>query len=297
MTKSSDGLIRASIDRLLETGVSTVAAPVPKVAWRGIYNDLDALTDRVHRQPSLTTRITEAASQWHKNSGLSHHYSEYFKPYYRDYVGQKGRDQKVIFQFCIPFYKYLFENFSNILDIDEYRRVAEGSVSILATCQDQLIPFASLLGTVNTEYSSRLLQFNQGLPVAIRLIKYWPDASYLTNPHVDKTAFTVLLDSSDPADDRCIVVSSKQSMDDVSLSDFYTPASNADESVVMFGAAGVDSGYSDFWPAPHGVKPPTRPRFRYSAVFFWLLPDSDLSGYSTSIKYDDDLGLSRHLQP
>jgi hypothetical protein len=129
-------------------------------------------------------------------------------------------------------------------------------------------------------------------PVAIRLLQYFGDSQFYTDPHVDKSAITIIADTDDPADDPCLVFGPLTPRVPL-LSEFAPIQKRGDESLLFLGAAAREAGFNDFRPIPHAVRPAREQRVRHSAIFFWLLPGIDLKAFSTSVPFTDDIGLSR----
>lgn len=273
------------------SGAAAIPSPLPADAWSHLYTALDVLADELRGDDALAAEFDAAARAWQGESGLRDHYSGYFTPYYRDRVGQTDKDQKTIFQLCQPYYAYVYRRFPHLVQVPAFRALLQGTQAALSACERDLTALVESLSVVSPELADRLVHDSPVRPTALRLLSYVSDDHFFTNPHVDKSAVTVILHTDDPTDDPCLVVAGPSGRT-LRLSDFYAPERAPDESLVFFGAA-AQRVAPELTATPHGVRPPATPRRRHSAVFFWLLPGVDLAPFKTDIDYCDDLGTAR----
>jgi hypothetical protein len=277
---------------ILERGAAPIPAPLPSGVWARLYDAFDTFSDFVEEHHEYANVFDTTARAWQSESGLALHFSGYFSPYFRDRVGQTGKDQKKIFQFCEPYFRYLADYHPELLSIASFARLAEGSLAALYAVYSAVFPLICSLGHLNEKLLSALLPRNTMPPISIRLLRYNGDSHFFTNPHVDKSAITIITDTDDPADDPCLVFAPPAVAQPL-LSQFAPIQKGKNESLLFLGAAAREAGFADFRPAPHAVRPSREQRVRHSAIFFWLLPGTDLKLFSTSVPYTDDLGLSR----
>src|SRR5260370_21880776 len=91
---------------VLERGAAPIAAPLPPPVWRRLYNALDEFGEYIDGHDEYADIFDKTAKSWQAHSGLGLHFSGYFSPYFRNRVGELGKDQKKIFQFCEPYFRY-----------------------------------------------------------------------------------------------------------------------------------------------------------------------------------------------
>ena len=286
-------MVAASLVRTWNTlstsGVSTIPPPLPVSAWLRLYNKFDAFVEAVAKLPrEHRLAFDEAAASWRTESGLRFHYSGYFSPYYRDRVGETGKDQKQILQSCIPYYSYLSEHHPHLLAMPEFETLLNGLHAALASIYADCLPFVHALREFAPALSDALLSRDTMPPVVLRLLRYEASCQFLTHPHVDKSAITIIAHTDDPPDDPCLVFAPRVSDHPLPLSAF-APAGSSDQALMFMGAAPQQAGLSRFSAAPHAVRPVREKRVRHSAVFFWLLPGIDLHPFSTHVPFVDDL--------
>jgi hypothetical protein len=277
---------------ILTNGVARVPTPLPKTAWRNLYESFGLFIDRLSVKNESSGIFDQTAKHWQHDSGLRLHYSGYFSPYYRDRTEQAGKDNKRVVQFCEPYYRYLYRQAPDLLAIPEYRNLAQGMMSALYSAFATYLPIIKSLAEVDCELSRLLLAAGETPPVALRLIRYESDNFFFTNPHVDKSAVTVILDSDEPSEHGCLVFAPPQT-ESPKLSEFAPVAKKDGEALLFLGAAPRQASHMWASPAAHAVRPLSTPTTRHVAIFFWLLPGIDLSTFSTAVPYENDLGQAR----
>ena len=283
-------------DEAMSRGVTRVRTPLPKAAWNELYRRLTTFAEFITSNDEFSRTFDAKARDWQINSGLRLHYSGYFSPYYRNRVGQPGRDNKIIFQMCEPYYRYLAEHDPALFTIPEFRSLADGAMAALFSSLAEYTPLIEALRDIDASLAHRLITRQMLPPVSIRLLRYYSDKQFFTNPHVDKSAITVILDTDEPVETPCLVFAPR-SAKPPALSTFAPIQRRPDESLLFFGAAAMKAGYRGFEPSAHAVRPLLTSSVRHVAIFFWLLPGIDLASFNTSTAYVDDLGLSRADRP
>jgi hypothetical protein len=278
---------------VLERGAAPIPAPLPPPVWNRLYGALDAFANFLAAHDEYADVFDRTAKAWQVESGLDLHFSGYFSPYYRNRVGQAGKDQKQIFQFCEPYFRYLANRHPELLALAPFARLAEGSLAALYSVYSAVLPLIDALRNVDKELLAALRPHNALPPIAIRLLQYEGDSQFFTDPHVDKSAITIITDTDDSVDDPCLVFGPLAPATPL-LSQYAPMIKRKDESLLFLGAAAREAGFAAFRPAPHAVRPSREHRIRHSAIFFWLLPGIDLKLFSTSVPFTDDLGLSRN---
>jgi hypothetical protein len=277
---------------IITKGIARVPTPLPKTAWHLLYELFGSFISLVSSNNEFQDVFDRTAKLWRNDSGLKLQYSGYFSPYYRNRTGQVGKDNKQVVQFCEPYYRYLSESAPKLLALSEYRNLVQGMMSALYSTLATYLPIAHSLAQVDRELSQALLPPGTTPSVALRLIRYESDAYYFTNPHVDKSAITVILDSDEPPDQSCLVFAPRETVVP-KLSDFVPVEKNDGDAVLFLGAAPQKASHTWASPAAHAVRPLKTPATRHVAVFFWLLPGIDMSSFNTAVPYENDLGQAR----
>jgi len=292
-TLTSDNALRVESviwQEVFERGVAHIAPPLPRWVWQRLYDALDAFADFVAANSEYATVFDTTAKAWQADRGLE--FSGYFSPYFRNRVGQAGKDQKYIFQICEPYFRYLADQQPRLLALPTFARLAESALATLYSLHAAMLPLMRALRAKHPGLHAALMQDDVMPPVVLRLLHYRGDGQFFTDPHVDKSAVTVIVNTDDPVDDPCLVFA-PSTVGTPLLSEFRAVRKHQDEALVFLGAAGREAGFSGCAPAPHAVRPARVPRTRHSAIFFWLLPGIDLRSFSTAVPFVDDLGHSR----
>jgi hypothetical protein len=279
---------------VISQGVARVPAPLPKMVWRRLYQSFASFVDCLSSHPELGNTFDQTAKSWQADSGFKLDFSGYFSPYYRNRTGQVGRDNKKVVQFCEPYYRYLCERAPELLAIPQYRSLTEGMMSALYSAFATYLPLVDALAEVDSRLRQALIPRSAAPAVALRLIRYESDAYYFTNPHVDKSALTVVIDSDEPSNESCLVFAPQQKTAP-KLSEFKPAQREEGDALLFFGAAPREANHAWAVPAAHAVRPLQKPMSRNVAIFFWLLPGIDMSGFSTSTNYVNDLGSARPI--
>lgn len=281
---------------VVEHGAAVIPAPLPSTVWQHLYDALDLFTKHVAISVKYAETFNRAAKEWQERSGLSLQFSGYFSPYFRNRLGQKDKDQKAIFQICEPYYRYLSRTHPELLAVQEFGSLVEGTLAAMQSVYCAVLPHILSLNLEHSEFLSAIRPIDGLPPIALRLLHYESDSHFFTDPHVDKSAVTIILNTDDPLDDPCLTFAPADSTNPL-LSQFVPVPVQRDQSILFLGAAGREAGFSGLRPAVHAVKPAKANRVRHSAIFFWLLPGIDLRTFSTNVSFIDDLGRARNAQP
>lgn len=282
-------------NEILTHGVARVASPLPKFVWRDLYASFASFAE-VASHLEYADIFDIEAKEWQAESGLRLHFSGYFSPYYRNRVGQSGRDNKKVIQFCEPYYRYLCRSQPQLFEMIEFRVLVDRMMAVLYSSLASYTPLVHALSGIDHELAENLLQGDLGPPVAIRLISYQGDDYYFTNPHVDKSAITVILDTDEPNDRPCLVFAPHGRESTPPLSEFAPVLTREGEALAFLGAAPREANHRKFLPAGHAVRRlegSGMPSVRNVAIFFWLLPGIDLARFNTAIPFIDDIGQAR----
>ena len=278
--------------KVSQNGVAKIPAPLPKHTWRQLYMSLSRFGEWFSEHKEYGDVFDQTAKAWQIDSGLKLYFSGYFSPYYRDRTNQVGRDNKRVIQFCEPYYRYLCDQAPTLLKIPEFRSLVQGMMAALYSSYATFLPTLRELSAIDPQLCKALMPDGTLPPVVLRLIEYQSDAYYFTNPHVDKSAVTIILDTDEPTDQSCLVFAPRENALP-RLSDFSPVQKQDRDALVFFGAAPQVANHGWAIPAPHAVRPLKAPFTRHVAIFFWLLPGVDLSRFDTATTYVNDVGLAR----
>lgn len=281
---------------ILNNGVSKIPAPLPKTVWRRLYELFDAFSNSLAEQPDALKSYNSEAKAWQMESGLAKYYGGYFSPYFRDTSSQKGKDNKRIVQICEPYYRFLTERRSRLLDNELYFELLEAMMSALFSSCAGFLPFISALKGIDSSLFELLSPSEMLPPVSIRLLSYDTDFQMATNPHLDKSAITVIADNDDPDGEARLIVGSPKMDGRSNLSSYRSVPTNAGESIIFLGAALREAGMTKYLPLPHAVLP-FEGKMRHSAIFFWHLPNVEMQNFDTKLEVEDDLKLTRQMTP
>lgn len=283
---------------ILNNGFARIPMPLPKSVWSRLYTTFDEFSASLDDDPDAIKSFDTEAKNWQATSGLSKFFGGYFSPYYRDTTKQEGKDKKRIVQLCEPYYRYLYDRNSSLLANKFYREMLDSLMAAMYASCAAIRPLLQELKDVDEQVYNALIPDSSLPPVAIRLLSYDADSVLATNPHVDKSAITVIVDTDDSPDDPKLVFGEPEPPGGVwKLSQFKPFPKDANESIAFLGAALKQAGHTRFRSLPHAVRPFTATAVRHSAVFFWLLPNFDMAKFDTKVPCEDDLGLARPMAP
>lgn len=122
-------------------------------------------------------------------------------------------------------------------------------------------------------------------PVVVRLIRYEPGSQIESEPHHDKSAFTLHMHSDDTAADQFVIGPWRR---ELKLTDLKPVVSRAElrrtrDAVVFPGLFLSHMGYEEILPSPHAALGSKYPTHRHVAVGFWLIPYMLTDHLSTNI--------------
>lgn len=278
---------------VLEPGVAIVPAPLSKTVWERLYVEFDKFAQSVSGDTEFSKRYNVEAKEWQKEKKNRELYGGYFSPYFRDTSKIPGRDKKRIVQLCEPYYRHLHQKNSVLLTNPFFVRLIDGMMAALYSCCAAVTPILNDLEEIEPFLYERLMLKAELPPVSLRLLSYDADPQFATNPHVDKSAFTVIVDADDPVEaSKTIFCPHAPESAPPKLSSFKPIRKNANEALLFLGAAPRVGGFANFLPMPHAVGP-FEGVVRHSAVFFWHLPNTDMQDFDTKIAFEDDMGLAR----
>lgn len=258
--------------------------------------DIHAAFDQViayaENNPDWIQTFNEKSSAWkHAARAADMMNSGYFGPYYRDVRGG-DKDNKVTYQTCNSFRsscqvecdtEIVLPPVVNHLDKVLFEAFVEVMPSFSAVV-DSIVAAIPLL-------KGRLVLDNGDPNVSIRVLKYFVDSKASTNPHVDKSALTYIMHTSDGVNGGSLTFANP-SCEHLDIADFKNPAEYgaplASFGHVFPGEALSATGLTSLKATPHAALKPLCEQVRYSIVGFWLVKGVDLAPFSTKIIVSDD---------
>jgi|GEM_PF-4217665 len=153
--------------------------------------------------------------------------------------------------------------------------------------------FSMAVQAVCPKQMSRLLPpGSQRTPIVFKLIKYYPSRiRFGTDPHYDKSVFSLLLHADDrkvsyrlgewrPGPVQCSTL--------LAPIDYPGDAEKSNDAVLIAGAMLRASGMSDIGPTPHMVLPVAGNRPRHSIIAFLVAPGFNTRSLDSSVDYLND---------
>lgn len=262
-----------------------------------IHAAFDGVITYAGDNPDWVDRFNQKASAWKSKvraSGMLN--SGYFGPYYRDVRG-KGKDNKVTYQTCDAFRSscQAGADVENVLP----QPVEHLDRALSAALVDVLPSFsivADALATAIPQLKDRLVLEDGDPNLSIRVLKYFVDDKASTNPHVDKSALTYIMHTSDAAKGGSLTFANPSSKrltvaDFRNPNDFGAPLSSFGH--VLVGEAFNAAGFTSLKATPHAALISSNGEVRYSIVAFWLLRGVDLAPFNTKVVVTDDDSILR----
>lgn len=257
-----------------------------------IHTAFDQVIAYAENNPTWIQTFNEKSSAWKQAARIANMMnSGYFGPYYRDVRGG-DKDNKVTYQTCNSFRsscqaggdaEIVLPQIVNHLDKVLFEALVEVLPSF-STVVDSIAAAIPLL-------KDRLVLDNGDPNVSVRVLKYFVDSRASTNPHVDKSALTYIMHTSDGVNGGSLTFASP-SCRDLNIADFKNPAEYgaplSNFGHVFPGEALSATGLTSLKATPHAALKPLCDQVRYSIVAFWLVKDVDLAPFSTKIIVRDD---------
>ena len=262
-----------------------------------IHTAFDDLIAYAGDNPDWVDHFNQKASNWKSEARVSGMLnSGYFAPYYRDVRG-RGKDNKVTYQTCDAF-RSSCQAGSDVVSV--LPQPVEHLDKALSTALAEILPSFSMVTdsvvTLIPHLKDRLVLENGDPNVSIRVLKYFVDGSASTNPHVDKSALTYIMHTSDGAEGGSLTFASPSNeqlkiTDFKNPDDFGTPLSSFGH--VLVGEAFNAAGFTSLKATPHAALKPLGGEVRYSIIAFWLVRGVDLAPFTTKVKIVDDNSILR----
>lgn len=262
-----------------------------------IHAAFDGVITYAGNNPDWVARFNQRASTWKSEaraSGMLN--SGYFGPYYRDVRG-KGKDNKVTYQTCDAFRSQCQASFDveSVLPqpVDRLDRALSAA---LAEVLPSFSMVADALASAMPHLKGKLVLENGDPNVSIRVLKYFVDGNVSTNPHVDKSALTYIMHTSDGADGGSLTFASPSDKQ-LRIADFKNPgdfgAPLSSFGHVVLGEALSAAGFTFLKATPHAALKSLSHEVRYSIVAFWLVRGVDLAPFNTKVVVADDYSILR----
>ncbi len=263
-----------------------------------IYKAFDNVIDR-SSEGGWSDRFNGLGQVWKQEQWKSLSHSGFFAPYYRDRNGRHTSDQKIIYQTCPAFVRHLV-NQDHVLVQTAYTSEVQRLDQLLFEAAHEILPSllevtAAIVRAEPTLY--RFLHDEMGRPIlALRVLKYSPDLLAGTNPHVDKSALSCVMHTTDDSGSEGLVFS-PPGPSKARLSEFRPAlcheSGSGKQAVIFPGHALAQAGFGLLPGTPHAVLPIAGDRPRYSMIVFWLMSGIDVSDFDTTAPTQDDVGILR----
>ena len=189
-----------SILRRLALEGSVSCPMLPEVTARRAHNALDSVVAFADHSPAWARNFNLLGADWKQRQRPGLGNSGYFAPYYRDRNGQAHADQKVIYQTC--------HNFIRERQPDQYPNPADSLDTalrdVMGFCEPYMFNIVRLILTLEPELASHFFDQDGRPLLAARALRYSPDGLAATNPHVDKSALSCVIHTTDSG--RCGVL-------------------------------------------------------------------------------------------
>lgn len=247
--------------------------------------------------PEWVDRFNQKSSAWKNEARVAGMLnSGYFGPYYRDVRGM-GKDNKVTYQTCNAFHASCQKDpdVENILP-QPVECLDSALSEALVEGLSSFSKVADSIATVMPHLKDVLVLENKEPNVSIRVLKYFFDGRVSTNPHVDKSALTYIMHTSDGAEGGSLTFASPSNKE-LTVADFRNPndfgAPLSSFGHVLIGEAFNAAGLTSLKATPHAALKPSSGEVRYSIIAFWLLRGVDLAPFNTKVNVVDDNSILR----
>lgn len=240
----------------------------------------EALIDYADRTPGWVVRFNDAGASWKRGAaenGLAN--SGYFAPYFKNLIGQEHKDQKITYQTCFDFIETMkAQDYPHQLD-ELDRALLEAASEVVPYMREMVEAMIAFFPA----WRPRFFDAHGNPRISVRALKYAPDTLAGTNPHVDKSAFTCIMHTSDDPGQQQRLVVCPPGANVGDLDDYARTGETGKRAVAFAGAALNIAGFDLLDAVPHAVLPVLSNSPRYSLVVFWLLQGVDMNPFDTTV--------------
>ena len=274
MTAAIGSSLLSSIYR---DGYAILANALPvQSTFDELYSAFDIAVQSLEQKVLVSSLVEKISEAWAADSRLSAYYAR--APMgFRNRAVRIDKDRKQYFQYCREFGGFVKTRFPALLS--EYPEF-----SLLFSLSDALWELsgrtlrAVILHIAESGkfegLSKVLVRREREFPLLLRLIRYDPGPKLATAPHLDKSAFTLHLNSDDKSGDRFLIGPGGRDL--VSLADLRPAqirrAGGATDAIVFPGLFLNTAGYDALPATPHAALGMEEQTYRHSLVSFWLVP-------------------------
>lgn len=265
-----------------------VDSPATRLSTGTVATRFDRFIDLMQTDEQFRSVCNDLMENLNTDPDVRRHYGGFFKNKFQNREDDIGYDDKVVWQASGECLDYLELGLSMLgYQGDPVRDAVLMAQKMLKQGTELMRSTIENVCLYYPELTARLLCSEREWPVTVRLMRYCPHENLATNPHVDKTVLSTIIWNSDPNQDQRLAFPRTQS-DASDVSQYRAIGCRGEDqhkpAYVFWGAALSETGYSQ--PAsPHAVLPVDEDAYRYSIAVFWLLPELDLSDFSTAIPY------------
>lgn len=251
--------------------------------YEEIYKNFGMFIETINDNEDLAKLIRETENKFLADAELKDRYCQ-APPSYRDpRKNPSKRHDKVYFQFVKEHYQLIQEEYPELLIkypiikmfLDSMLKLDEISKTLFLQALDKLEK--DLPGI-----KEKIFGDYEELTVISKIVRYEKSEKWGTTPHFDKSALTLIWDSSDP-DNDCLLVC--EDSNNPTMAAFKKPTrlfTNQDgktSTLLITGLAlpEIDINVS---PTAHGVAP-IKTEIRYAVISFLLVPHLDMTKLQT----------------
>lgn len=280
MKRTSD--IEAQFERC---GYVEICEGVPtRDDYDGLYRSFDTFVEAVGQDPAVESALNESGRRWLSSRNTSMWYSG-VPPKFEDRTRRDDKAEKLYCQASQEYVEYcrsrnpvLYQVAAVCALYEHIEQIIESAVPILLSVIDQLTES-------NPGLRDRLYAPHRYAPVILRVIRYHRTTNFGTQPHVDKSGLSLVLDNSDSRLSEKLVIASNKRPTELTLADLHSPRRRCPGSAILIpGRCLQDVGFLDLPPSPHAVLPMDTER-RHSVIAFWLVPNFSMDQLITDVPF------------
>lgn len=250
-----------------------------KADYQEIYNNFGHFIKYMEEDPSFVQKVDTLEQEYLSNEVAKRRYCS-APPSFRDpKKNLQKRFDKVYFQFIREHYDIAMNNHQDVFE-DKPEAVAflNGMRKLDEHAKERFVTIVDKMDQERPGFKKLIYGDNSDLTVISKIVRYNQTDSWGTTPHRDKSALTLIWDSTDKNDESLIVCSdihNPATRDLVLPKREFSQRKDCTSTILIPGLSLQKMGF----PLPatvHGVLPFTSAH-RYAVISFLLVPDIDMS--------------------
>ena len=251
------------------------------------YKAFDTVAERASVDELVAITLEKSAEYWTKDFTRRSFFAG--APMgYRNRSIRADKAKKSYFQYAPVYGSFVRENFPHLI-------LAYPEIDwLFAKCDTLWNASVDVLHTVILEYDRHypgirrlLVRQNGSAPVILRLLRYEPGEHIESQPHYDKSAFTVHMHSDDEAGNQFVI--GRWHPTELLLTDLAPVArqnsGHSNDAVVFPGLFLSEMGYQEILPSPHAALGSNVMRYRHVSVGFRLVPFMSTDHLITNVPF------------